>query len=78
MVFKNDVHDASRFFKAWMGGPMIVGAIAPSGAALSTLVAQQVDPASHGPILELGPGTGACPWYGLIFRQPAFGYTAIS
>jgi len=59
MVFKNDVHDISRFFKAWMGGPMIVGAIAPSGAALSTLVAKQVDPASHGPILELGPGTGS-------------------
>jgi len=59
MAFKNDLHDASRFFRAWIDGPMVMGAIAPSGNALATVVAKQVDPKSHGPVIELGPGTGS-------------------
>jgi len=59
MAFKNDLHDASRFFRAWIDGPMVMGAIAPSGNALANVVAKQVDPSSLGPIIELGPGTGS-------------------
>jgi phosphatidylethanolamine/phosphatidyl-N-methylethanolamine N-methyltransferase len=59
MAFKNDLHDASRFFRAWIDGPMAMGAIAPSGNALTSLVAKQVDPTSPGPVIELGPGTGS-------------------
>jgi len=59
MALKNDLHDASRFFRAWMDGPMALGAIAPSGVALATVVAMQVDPTSRGPVIELGPGTGS-------------------
>jgi phosphatidylethanolamine/phosphatidyl-N-methylethanolamine N-methyltransferase len=36
-----------------------VGAIAPSSPSLARAVAAQVDPGSRGPVLELGPGTGA-------------------
>jgi len=59
MAFKDDLHDASRFFRAWIDGPMVMGAIAPSGNALANVVAKQVDPSSLGPIIELGPGTGS-------------------
>ena len=59
MAMKNDLHDVSRFIRAWIGGPMVIGAIAPSGKALAMVVAKQVDPSSHGPIIELGPGTGS-------------------
>jgi len=38
---------------------MVMGAIVPSGNALATVVAKQVDPKSHGPVIELGPGTGS-------------------
>ena len=27
MAFKNDLHDASRFFRAWIDGPMVMGAL---------------------------------------------------
>jgi len=59
MAFKTDFDDAARFFRAWMDRPMFMGAIAPSGPALSAVVAKQVDPQCLGPIIELGPGTGA-------------------
>ena len=59
MAFISDLHEAARFFRAWIDGPMVLGAIAPSGMALSAVVAQQVDPLSQGPVIELGPGTGS-------------------
>jgi len=40
------------------GQPPEVAAIAPSGAALAELITRDVRPGS-GPVLELGPGTGA-------------------
>ncbi|QIG92235.1 MULTISPECIES: class I SAM-dependent methyltransferase [unclassified Bradyrhizobium] len=51
-------HDLISFFTAWMAAPGRVGAIAPSGAALAELITRDIS-ANSGPILELGPGTGA-------------------
>jgi len=51
-------HDFLSFFTAWMAAPGRVGAIAPSGTALAELITKDITVAT-GPILELGPGTGA-------------------
>ncbi|WP_166295171.1 class I SAM-dependent methyltransferase [Bradyrhizobium sp. 2S1] len=51
-------HDLISFFTAWMAAPGRVGAIAPSCAALAELITRDIS-ANTGPILELGPGTGA-------------------
>jgi phosphatidylethanolamine/phosphatidyl-N-methylethanolamine N-methyltransferase len=51
-------NDFPSFFLAWMSAPRQVGAIAPSGAALADLITREIGP-STGPVLELGPGTGA-------------------
>jgi phosphatidylethanolamine/phosphatidyl-N-methylethanolamine N-methyltransferase len=51
-------HDFFSFFLAWMSAPGRVGAIAPSSPALAELITREIT-ASNGPILELGPGTGA-------------------
>jgi phosphatidylethanolamine/phosphatidyl-N-methylethanolamine N-methyltransferase len=48
-----------RFLRALMARPKHVGAIAPSGRALANAMARQIDPDMTGPVLELGPGTGA-------------------
>nr|WP_245559665.1 methyltransferase domain-containing protein [Amorphus coralli] len=44
--------------RAWVERPLTTGAVAPSGAALSRLMASFVDADCSGPIVELGPGTG--------------------
>jgi phosphatidylethanolamine/phosphatidyl-N-methylethanolamine N-methyltransferase len=51
--------DEARFFKSWLDNPMIAGAVSPSGRALARMMARYVDPLEPGPIIELGPGTGA-------------------
>ncbi|MFB9265339.1 class I SAM-dependent methyltransferase [Bradyrhizobium erythrophlei] len=51
-------HDFLSFFMAWMAAPGRVGAIAPSGAALAELITREITDQT-GPVLELGPGTGA-------------------
>jgi phosphatidylethanolamine/phosphatidyl-N-methylethanolamine N-methyltransferase len=51
-------NDFLSFFLSWMSSPREVGAIAPSGAALADLITREIT-ATTGPILELGPGTGA-------------------
>ena len=51
-------NDFLSFFLSWMSAPRRVGAIAPSGAALADLITREIT-ASTGPVLELGPGTGA-------------------
>jgi phospholipid N-methyltransferase len=51
-------NDFLSFFLSWMSSPRRVGAIAPSGAALAELITREIS-ATTGPILELGPGTGA-------------------
>ena len=50
--------DYYRFFRSWVANPLRVAAIAPSGEPLARLMTTEVS-ASTGPVLELGPGTGA-------------------
>lgn len=50
-------HDVLLFFRALACNPRVVGAIAPSGANLTSLITSEISAAS-GPILELGAGTG--------------------
>jgi phosphatidylethanolamine/phosphatidyl-N-methylethanolamine N-methyltransferase len=55
---KNLNRDEFRFLRSMVEKPLTVGAFAPSGRALARVMANYVDPASAGPIVELGPGTG--------------------
>jgi phosphatidylethanolamine/phosphatidyl-N-methylethanolamine N-methyltransferase len=50
--------DGVRFLSSWLKNPKNIGAVAPSGPALSRTMAAIVDPAVNGAIVELGPGTG--------------------
>jgi phosphatidylethanolamine/phosphatidyl-N-methylethanolamine N-methyltransferase len=50
--------DRLAFLKGLAGNPRLTGAVAPSGRALSRLMASFADPDDDKPILELGPGTG--------------------
>jgi phosphatidylethanolamine/phosphatidyl-N-methylethanolamine N-methyltransferase len=45
------------FLRSFALDPRSVGAIAPSGSNLASLITSEIDPA-EGPVLELGPGTG--------------------
>ncbi|HEU0084644.1 MAG TPA: rRNA adenine N-6-methyltransferase family protein [Bradyrhizobium sp.] len=51
--------DEVRFLRSWIEKPLHVGAVMPSGRVLARTMAQYVDVASDGPVIELGPGTGA-------------------
>jgi len=51
--------DEVRFIRSWIEKPLATGAVMPSGKPLARAMAQCVDPASSGPIVELGSGTGA-------------------
>lgn len=51
--------DEMRFLRNWAGHPLKTGAVAPSGAELSRLMAHYVEVERPGVIVELGPGTGA-------------------
>jgi phosphatidylethanolamine/phosphatidyl-N-methylethanolamine N-methyltransferase len=53
------IADEARFFRSWLDNPMIAGAVSPSGRYLARMMARYVDPLEAGPIIELGPGTGA-------------------
>ncbi|MDX6805042.1 class I SAM-dependent methyltransferase [Terrihabitans rhizophilus] len=55
---KPPLRDEARFIRSWMEKPLIMGSVTPSGRALAQMMARPMDPASEGPILELGPGTG--------------------
>ncbi|UGV28683.1 SAM-dependent methyltransferase [Rhodopseudomonas boonkerdii] len=50
--------DILPFFLAWIRDPLRVAAVAPSGPAVAALIAQEIS-ADTGPVIELGPGTGA-------------------
>ncbi len=50
--------DALPFLRAWVSNPLRVAAIAPSGPLLAELLTREISSAS-GPVIELGPGTGA-------------------
>jgi phosphatidylethanolamine/phosphatidyl-N-methylethanolamine N-methyltransferase len=51
--------DEVRFLRSWIEKPLHVGAVMPSGRVLARTMAQYVDVDSDGPVIELGPGTGA-------------------
>jgi len=59
-ALRNDpLTDNLRFLRALISRPKNIGAVAPSSRALGRAIADQVDPSRPGPVLELGPGTGA-------------------
>jgi phosphatidylethanolamine/phosphatidyl-N-methylethanolamine N-methyltransferase len=51
--------DEVRFLRSWIEKPLHMGAVMPSGRVLARTMAQYVDIDSCGPVVELGPGTGA-------------------
>jgi len=51
--------DEVRFLRSWIEKPLHMGAVMPSGRLLARTMAQYVDIHSTGPVVELGPGTGA-------------------
>ncbi|WP_159011142.1 rRNA adenine N-6-methyltransferase family protein [Bradyrhizobium sp. S69] len=51
--------DEVRFLRSWIEKPLHMGAVMPSGRVLARTMAQYVDADSTGPVVELGPGTGA-------------------
>jgi phosphatidylethanolamine/phosphatidyl-N-methylethanolamine N-methyltransferase len=51
--------DEVRFLRSWIEKPLHMGAVMPSGRVLARTMAQYVDIDSEGPVVELGPGTGA-------------------
>ncbi|MDJ0930895.1 methyltransferase domain-containing protein [Breoghania sp.] len=56
--FSSKILDEARFFRTWVESPLKIGAVSPSGPALSRLMAGEAEPQRAGAILELGPGTG--------------------
>jgi len=56
---KPRLDDEVRFLRSWIEKPLHVGAVMPSGRLLARTMAQYVDADAEGPIVELGPGTGA-------------------
>jgi phosphatidylethanolamine/phosphatidyl-N-methylethanolamine N-methyltransferase len=51
--------DEVRFLRSWIEKPLHMGAVMPSSRVLARTMAQYVDAHSDGPVIELGPGTGA-------------------
>jgi phosphatidylethanolamine/phosphatidyl-N-methylethanolamine N-methyltransferase len=56
---KPRLDDEVRFLRSWIEKPLHMGAVMPSGKLLARTMAQFVDVDSSGPVVELGPGTGA-------------------
>jgi phosphatidylethanolamine/phosphatidyl-N-methylethanolamine N-methyltransferase len=50
--------EAFGFFQAWLKNPLRVAAVSPSGRALASLITSEIS-RDTGPVIELGPGTGA-------------------
>ena len=51
--------DEVHFLRSWLEKPLATGAVMPSGKVLARTMARYVDPEIAGPVIELGPGTGA-------------------
>jgi phosphatidylethanolamine/phosphatidyl-N-methylethanolamine N-methyltransferase len=56
---KPRLDDEVRFLRSWIEKPLHMGAVMPSGRLLARTMAQYVEVDSDGPVVELGPGTGA-------------------
>lgn len=48
-----------QFIRSWLDKPLTTGAVMPSGKMLARTMASYVDLDIAGPVVELGPGTGA-------------------
>jgi len=51
--------DEVRFLRSWIEKPLHMGAVMPSSKLLARTMAQYGDVDAEGPVVELGPGTGA-------------------
>src|SRR5262245_55271389 len=51
--------DEVRFLRSWIEKPLHMGAVMPSSRILARVMAEYVDADKTGPVIELGPGTGA-------------------
>lgn len=61
-MFRNHAmsrEDLSLFFRYWIRAPLRTGAVLPSGMGLARAMAEQVDFARDGAVVEIGAGTGA-------------------
>ena len=56
---KPRLDDEVRFLRSWIEKPLHMGAVMPSSKLLARTMAQYVDVDAEGPVVELGPGTGA-------------------
>ncbi len=56
---RNRVRDNLRFLKLWLSNPAKLGAVLPSSNSLASAMAEQIDPAAPGVVVELGGGTGS-------------------
>jgi phosphatidylethanolamine/phosphatidyl-N-methylethanolamine N-methyltransferase len=56
---KKTLLDELIFLREWAGNPLRTGAVSPSGRWLARAMAAEVDSNDEGPVIELGPGTGA-------------------
>ncbi|MEJ0092961.1 MAG: rRNA adenine N-6-methyltransferase family protein [Methylocella sp.] len=72
MPIEERLADEARFFRSWLDNPLRAGAVSPSGRSLARMMARYVDPLKTGPVIELGPGTGAIT-EGLLARGVAPG-----
>jgi len=52
------LNDTLGFLRAWLRDPRSIGAVTPSGPALARLMTMHIS-SLDGPVIELGPGTGA-------------------
>lgn len=56
---RDDILGALKFFGLWLRRPRSIGAIAPSSRRLAAAIADEVDFAAPGVVVELGGGTGS-------------------
>jgi phosphatidylethanolamine/phosphatidyl-N-methylethanolamine N-methyltransferase len=56
---KPRLDDEVRFLRSWIEKPLHMGAVMPSSKLLARTMAEYVDAHAEGPVVELGPGTGA-------------------
>jgi phosphatidylethanolamine/phosphatidyl-N-methylethanolamine N-methyltransferase len=56
---KPRLDDEVRFLRSWIEKPLHMGAVMPSSKLLARTMAEYVAVESDGPVVELGPGTGA-------------------
>ena len=56
---KPRLDDEVRFLRSWIEKPLHMGAVMPSSKLLARTMAEYVDVEAQGPVVELGPGTGA-------------------